>query len=627
MKSVKDCSKLKLACQSCRKRRRKCDLQMPCLNCQKFGVECLPIDQDLRKKRYTTGYVQSLHSHISLLESYMRRLKEANDDNERNKILASISIDDINEENATITASMADSAYLMNTSRTVGAVEHNSEPISTIITANASSATSHNSVVHTKNQVVSSSIYSSDSLYIRKRDPVVPIGDANEAPATNMKNLSRSPLILRALSFFFKWLYPGPFTFIHRETFLSAFFGDINTKTYYCSEELVFAIAALGSRLSQSSDDLYAKSTEYYNLSKLKVLNKVFHLEANTYIGSYSSSSKLAIVQTLLCLAFYDIGNGENPLAWYESGLAFRIAHEIGLHLNPEAWDSVYADKLSHLDIEVRSRIYWGCYIADHLIAVLFGRSHTLRLSNSTIPETDELPNIETGIEDYQYEPGVSLHMAKPLKKLIVLSRITEVFASKIFIKAGSMAQRSEYLRKFNLEFYNWRMNLPEEFRWTKSSIKDCDNNPTLTYIWYHYYIILLSYNKPFMEELEQSRIIIQETIYEIHCLLLSFKKQHKTFERCNIYMVYAAILSIQCLESGSIRKTNLNDFMDFLGSPTLNYDLAKKMFDNEVSTNDSIELLGTLTNGNDFTFKYNFDFTLLNEIDTLIGGSNINIT
>ncbi|AMD18939.1 HBR038Cp [Eremothecium sinecaudum] len=614
MQSTSNGKNLELACQSCRKRRRKCDLQMPCQNCQKFGVECVPVRQDMRKRRFTTEYVTSLQGKVSLLEGYLVRLKEIKDENERSRLLASINVGEITSgESATVDAMLSRQSSYMGASNSDEAEELETK-VTTISPSPIQGLSSHK-------KVVTSSIYSSDSLTIQKRPPIMPIGD-NFDPVNNLKNLSRSPLILRALSLFFKWLYPGHYTFIHRETFLSAFFGDINTKSYYCSEELVFAIAALGAGLSSREDDLHAKSADYYNLAKTKVLNKIFQLDTPSYMTTYSSSSKLAVVQTLLCLAFYDIGCGENPLAWYESGLAFRMAHEIGLHLNHEAWDSVYADKLSNMDIEVRSRIYWGCYIADHLIAVLFGRSHSLRLSNSTIPETDELPNIDTGIEDYQYEPGVSLHMGRPLKKLIVLSRITEVFASKIFIESGSMVQKNEYLRKFNSEILNWRGSLMDDFKWTKESIKDFDYDPTITYLWYHYYIILLSYNKPFLEEVKKSRLIIEDAIEEIYLLLESFKKKFNKFETCSIYMVYSAILSIQCLKSETIKKTYLNEFMEFLGSPTLNYDLAKKLLDSEISLNDGVELLGTLANGNDFAFEYNFDFTLLNEIDTLIGGN-----
>ncbi|QEU62298.1 Cha4 [Kluyveromyces lactis] len=587
--------KAHLACQNCRIKRRKCDMERPCSNCLKYGIECITVNNDKRTKRTTHEYVEKLEAEIDDLKRRIEKMKSE-----------------------TLEGTPSNSLPPRNPSW---------KPFLAEIRSPTPSSPNMQSTLTKNNQVVSSSIYSNDSLAITK----IFSNDVNRDMTTsNLRTLSRSPVILPALSLFFKWLYPGHYTFIHRETFLSALFGEPSTKAYYCSKELVFAIAALGSKLADKNEELYKKSQEYYTLAKTKVLNKIFQLDGST--ASYSSSSKLGIIQTLLCLAFYDIGNGENPLAWYESGLAFRMAHEIGLHLNPEAWDDVYDDKLSQIDIEVRSRIYWGCYIADHLIAVLFGRSNSLRVSNSTIPETDELPNIDTGIEDYQYDPTIVTSIAKPLKKIIVLSRITEVFAPKIFIHAGSLTERREYLTKFNSEVSNWRKNLPDEFALTKATLINFDYNPILAHVWYHYFVILLSYNKPFIDSLPESKQAIENAIEELYFLLRSFMRKFKTFQKSNIYMLYSSILAIQCIKTGSIKKDNLSIFLEFLGSPSLNYELAKKFYDNEMklpkssntNANTGLEntaLLGSLSNGNEFAFEYNFDFTLLNEIDKLIGG------
>lgn len=592
--SMENKRKQSLACQNCRVKRRKCDMESPCSNCLKHEIECIRVNDDKRRKRTSYNYVEKLEAEIADLKQVIDDLKRQTGGSNTLQSLA--------PRNPTWKPYLAG-----------------------IRSPTPSSPPNNTGCLSKTNKVVSSSIYSNDSLAITKTKPV---NVNRDMTTSNLRTLSRSPMVLPALSLFFKWLYPGHFTFIHRETFLSALFADPSTKSYYCSKELVFAIAALGSTLADKSEELYSKSQEYYNLAKTKVLNKIFQMDGST--ASYSSSSKLAIIQTLLCLAFYDIGNGENPLAWYESGLAFRMAQEIGLHLNPEAWDDVYDDKLSQIDIEVRSRIYWGCYIADHLIAVLFGRSNSLRLSNSTIPETDELPNIDTGIEDYQYDPQVVTSIAKPLKKIIVLSRITEVFAPKIFIHAGSLPERSDYLNKFNSEVSNWRRDLPEDFRLTKSTLIDFDYNPILSHVWYHYYIIVLSYNKPFIDYLPESKNTIEEAIEELYFLLKSFMNKFKTFQKSNIYMVYSSILAIQCLKTNLIKKDRLPVFLEFLGSPTLNYELGKKFYDNEMKLSknsnnnglDNMDLLGTLSNGNEFAFEYNFDFTLLNEIDKLIGGN-----
>ncbi|KAG0668733.1 activatory protein cha4 [Maudiozyma exigua] len=638
----------KLACKQCRKRRRKCDMQLPCSNCVRNETECVFTNQDLRRNRYSTGYVKALEAHIAYLENSLQRIKNTKDPAQRDILLSQIplnNLDSPSSNNITVSkdivmensnnlplASLAivkkESEQGSNERRNLSETSSREPSINYVTTAKIPLNQTRSRSPSPLPTIGSgtNSIYPTNSLSISTKKRRI---EQKRQLQVNLKNLSRSPLILRSFSLFFKWLYPGHYMFIHRETFLSAFFGDESTKTYYCSEELVYAIAALGSKASKRGEELYEQRDVYYHRAKSIVLKKIFQLEDKSLADS-TSSSKLAIIQTLLCLAFYDIGSGENPMAWYLSGLAFRISHEIGLHLNPKAWNNVYEDELSKIDIEVRSRIYWGCYIADHLISVLFGRSTSLRLSNSTVPETDELPDIETGIEDYIYNPGEALCMANPLKKLIILSRITEIFAKKIFIQTETLEQRIGYLTKFNTEALNWRNDLRDELEWNKESLEKLDTlNITTVYVWFHYYIVIISYNKPFIFDTSKSKRLIKNCIYELHTLLNIWKRKFGTFERCNLYMVYSAILSIQCMDVESIRDDIYRDFEEFLESNTLNYEVAKKfiesnknMENNSDMNPDFTDLLGSLSHGTDFALEYNFDFTLLNEIDNLIASN-----
>ncbi|CCH60902.1 hypothetical protein TBLA_0D04050 [Henningerozyma blattae CBS 6284] len=603
-------------------------MKNPCSSCEKLGIKCEVVQKDLRRNRHTVAYVSALETHIGRLESALKLIKDTKDLDAREKILNSLEIEDVAGsylESPMLGSSIPTQKEDDSRSLPLPRIPLSSMPLLNDKPTRPSESSPETIVrietpnVKIKSSVGSSSIYPSNSLSISKN---VKSTTEESYFQVKLKNLARSPLILRSLSLFFKWLYPSHFMFIHRETFLSAFFGDTSTKSYYCSEELVFAIAALGAVLSDKSSDLYESADSYYERSKTIVLKKLFQLGDNSLPES-TSSSKLAIIQTLLCLAFYDIGNGDNPTAWYLSGLAFRMVYEIGLHLDPKAWSNVYEDELSKIDFEVRSRIYWGCYIADHLIAILFGRSTSLRLSNSTVPETDELPEIESGIEDYVFNPKVILSPANPLKKLIVLSRLTEVFARKIFTQTDEMVDRQEYLSRFNSEATNWRKDVPKEFRWSKYTLINMKEfNPTTAYVWYHFYIILISYNKPFLEETKESRHLIEEYIEELYLLLRLWEKNYHTFERCNLYMVYSTILSIQCMKTEFIKKDYMSYFLQFLESSTLHYDLGKKFVDNEKTT-ETADLFGTLSHGNDFALEYNFDFTLLNEIDNLIGGND----
>ncbi|QID83835.1 hypothetical protein GRS66_006314 [Saccharomyces pastorianus] len=183
------------------------------------------------------------------------------------------------------------------------------------------------------------------------------------------------------------------------------------------------------------------------------------------------------------------MGRGENSSAWYFSGLAFRIVHEIGLQLNPAALNDVSDGDLTKMDIEVRVRIYWGCYLVDHFIAELYGRVTVLTLSNSAVPETDELPDINAGYEDYMYsDPDKPLLVAAPVKSLILLSRITELYKREN-TQLKTTSEKMNALSALNIDLQKWRSSLPDNLTWTsKTLITVNDFDPTISFVWYHYY-------------------------------------------------------------------------------------------------------------------------------------------
>lgn len=515
----------RLACQNCRQKRKKCDLQLPCSRCSRLRVECIPTIQDMRKEKATNTYRKRLEDYVAYLEGLL---------NEKQTALL----------------------------------------------------------------------------------PINPHGKG-------LDELHKDSDVRQSVALFFKWLYPNQFVFIFREAFLIAFLREQREGHEYISEELVYAIAALGASLNKSSDPLYARAHQYYRLAKDKTLAKVFQQEDT----NKSSLPKLVLIQTLLCLAFYEIKTGNNELAWYFSGLAFRIVHEIGLHLHSSSWsinkeehEQRTSENLSQYDTEVRSRIYWGCYLADHLISQLFGRVSTLNLSNSTVPETDELPSTAVDIKEFVLcKQAECPQVANPVKSLIVLSRITSWFVNKIFIQSYIFEERVENLAKFNAEIMNWKASLSQELQWSRESLlANSFYDPTICYVWYHYYMALLSYNKPFVSQSPRSRQLIEESIEDLYLILKNWEISWGSYEKCNLYTVYTAILAIQCYETGKINGAHYEDFRMFLNSPSLNFKLPISVSRTQ-ENNDPMESL-SLSN---FFDTYNPDFSLLNEINSLLDIDN----
>ncbi|CAR27692.1 hypothetical protein ZYGR_0N01770 [Zygosaccharomyces rouxii] len=585
----------RLACSNCRRRRKKCDLNFPCGNCIKLKLTCNINGEDLRKKRYSASYVKSLESHIAYLENSFKDLVEracpedsdlrknlmlddivsgfmsapSNSDNSNfnNRPAASMETDPIVDEE---TDSMRALLEFAGTKRNTVTPELPTEPpekkkkktfhkgslypddtksqsftnlaAAPAMMALGSSTSSSSSQNEMSITAALDKTISDERISDLKKTVIVrPSGDG-----LNQNSLNNDPKILKSLSNFYRWLYPGHFIFLHRESFLYGFFNHAKNNyrgSPYCSVELIYAMCAVGSRLSS---DLQPMSEEYYERSKTALLKLVF---------DDHSVARITTVQALFCLAFYELGKGDTQLAWYFSGLAIRVGYDMGFQLDPEVWITADDDivtgrtKLTKSELRIRSRIYWGCFVADHLISLLLGRTTSLSVSNSTIPESDELPEIE-GVEDFRFASQHVLQVSLPLKNMIILSRIVQIFTTQIFIETLETKHKVAHLIRFNLKVFNWRQLLPDFLKWSKEKLRDHDisTDPTISYFWYLYYIVLLTFNKPFIEDCEESKTVVGELVDDVKMLFDGFRIKFGGFQKASLCQLYTCLLAINSL-------------------------------------------------------------------------------
>lgn len=573
----------RLACSNCRRRRKKCDLTFPCGNCMRLKLTCNINGEDLRKKRYAASYVKSLESHIAYLENSFRDLVEKVCP-EDSPIRKNLMLDDVVSGfmSPPHAGSSSLSAEPESASDNGGASSMN--PLLEFAGTKRSASVegiSEDAINKSKKKktFLKGSLYPEDtrsqSLTSLAPAPTmvafgstassnsssnIPRDDASDERIGDLKNtvivrptgvndqnsLNNDPRVLKSLSNFYRWLYPGHFIFLHRESFLYGFFNHAKNNyegSPYCSVELIYAMCAVGSRLST---DLQYMSEEFYEKAKTALLKLVF---------DDRSVARITTVQALFCLAFYELGKGDNQLAWYFSGLAIRVGYDMGFQLDPEVWITADDDigsgqtKLTKSELRIRSRIYWGCYVADHLISLLLGRTTSLSVSNSTIPESDELPEVE-GVEDFRFASQHVLLVSLPLKNLIILSRLVQIFTSKIFIDTLETDQKMAQLTKFNLKVFQWRQSLPEFLKWSQEKLRDhnVSTDPTISYFWYLYYIVLLTFNKPFIEECEESKAVVGEVVDDIKMLFDGFRLKFGGFQKASLCQLYACLLAINSL-------------------------------------------------------------------------------
>jgi hypothetical protein len=89
-----------------------------------------------------------------------------------------------------------------------------------------------------------------------------------------------------------------------------------------------------------------------------------------------SKSASIPTAQGLLQLSARDLAYGSISQAWLYSGMAFRMAVDLGLHHNNSTLLA-----LGHLtveDLEIRRRLFWSCYFWDKCVSLYLGRRPAL---------------------------------------------------------------------------------------------------------------------------------------------------------------------------------------------------------------------------------------------------------
>lgn len=173
---------------------------------------------------------------------------------------------------------------------------------------------------------------------------------------------------------------------------------------------------------------------------------------------------------------------------------------DFGFELDPKEWQILNLDQNNQGRIKkkfhaeypfqihnVKSRIYWGCYIADNFVSLVLGRPTTLKLSDTNMPESEDMGDL-TNIEEYVYHnPQTNLIQSayptiKALAELINLSNyiLTSVFEPLINLPQEQLnIEYSKRLKKLhfnNRKSLKWRSELPNALQWNRGNMENSCN-------------------------------------------------------------------------------------------------------------------------------------------------------
>lgn len=310
---------------------------------------------------------------------------------------------------------------------------------------------------------------------------------------------------------------------VYREYFLRDY--DIGSGKYY-SDLLLYAICALGAR--QHDDTAY--------------LSEIFSGQAQALLYATLDKPDLTTLQALVLLGYHEIALGRSSKGWLFCGMAVRLAHEMGLHLDPNNWDG--EDGFSR-DREILRRVYWAVFIADKQLSLFFGRPPALYPGESDVRNTIRLqyPSDWQGLlEQYvgttlpasEFEDGVALvgsfiYRAELCK--VVHTMITDLFENRR--NAADPAIVATKSRQVHVSLTKWLASLPGTLHWNQWTVGKVQPSVLHLHMVFHTVMIILHrpptnmFNTPGVAESEDVEICY-ESLQAILRLMRSFSRFYR---------------------------------------------------------------------------------------------------
>ncbi|TVY47788.1 putative transcriptional regulatory protein [Lachnellula occidentalis] len=442
------------------------------------GSAVAPVSTHVRYRPVSRGYVQALEGQIASLEKFITKLITV-DSNERDLLLRNFSsssnhlhVDSV----ASAEATEASTSEIPIRSRTGhlrklkdGKAAEFYGPTSFFQISPSQDPASYVD----ESLVESELIPGSASL-----DDFATVGDSSSAFSP------QSDICRKLMARFFQHQYQYLMC-LYREWFLRDF--DAGAGPYY-SDLLMYSICALGAIASEEI--------------ALRDLSSVFFNRAQELLyGGALESPNLTTLQALILLGHREIGIGKASRGWLFSGMAFRLAHEMGLHLDPSNWTG--SDD-SRIEREILRRTYWAAFVADKQLSLYFGRPPALYPAESDVRDTERIPYppewasllntyIMQGTSETAYEDGLALvagwvHQVELCK--ILHRMITEVFENRSGKTDETVLSTSA--KEIHVALTKWSSDLPSKLHWNQWTVGHVPSLVLHLHMQYHAAMIIL---------------------------------------------------------------------------------------------------------------------------------------
>lgn len=198
---------------------------------------------------------------------------------------------------------------------------------------------------------------------------------------------------------------------------------------------------------------------------------------AREILNNIFQYSRPATVQALLLLGIREFGIGSMEQGWLYTGMALRMAVDLGMNRNADNWKDRGRDIFTPVEKQLRKQIWWSCCITDKLSAMWMGRPITFRANDySTLKpditeEDNELwrPYLPDALgPDFMPRPAMTISCYREQCELSMI--ITDIMDQIYPVRTSKDKPRRQLMQDLEYRLHHWSLSLPQHLRYSPAS-------------------------------------------------------------------------------------------------------------------------------------------------------------
>ncbi|KAM0786399.1 hypothetical protein ACM66B_001866 [Microbotryomycetes sp. NB124-2] len=468
-----------VACETCRKKRIKCDGEKPmCTSCVSLGAsKCIYDLGSDKRKPFTRDVVTAMQMRIESLENELAQLQlEKNASQEPSSRVYGINPSAAqNTPTDTFQGGLAINAH--GELRFYG-------PTS-----------SYRAVIAEYSAVQKESVDAARALSLTRapirgsmpREPELPRRPPDLSPAL------RSNLIKLAFEFCL-----SQFGLVDERKFMRDFENYPLYRTPHYSPFLLQIVLAIGCRYLDPSNQLVPDLCS--DPTDASTRGDVFISWARYMIDQEWYHPDVSTVRALSCLSVYLAGRGlDGPACMYQ-GQSMKLAEDFGLQLGLHRLNIGAAEIPDELTA-ARRNAFWSAYQVDVLLSMYIGRATSFIADeiDQDVPFVDH----EVEFEEPAYRSSSFHHSAKLI--MLASRMMNSVYA---LLPKISLAQRQSVVPELHLELETWYRGLPGPLRTAAATISNAPH-PHIIGLNMLYHLIMITLHRPFFRRAKDNRLAV----------------------------------------------------------------------------------------------------------------------